>query len=423
MLPLSKMEQFTRKHLRYNVIVNLTDGGFFGVALGFASFSTIIPLFLTELTSSAILIGLAPAIHSIGWQLPQLFNAGQVARARKLKPLVLQNTLHERIPFFVFAIIAFLIPSIGKQWALIIVFAALIWQGLGGGFTANPWTSFISKIIPPESRGTFFGLQGGLVNLAISVAAVGAGYLIETIPYPTNYGYTFLIAGVALAISYIAISKSRELSDYDKVIPQEQAPFWKEAKEILSKDSNFNWFIVVRALSQFAMMGFGFYILFGLRRFNMDAITAGYLTAALTITQTFANAGMGWLGDRIGHRAMLIFGTTSAVISSIIAWYATSVLWLYPAFIMSAFANVAVWTISITFTVDFGTVTERPTYIGLSNTLITPATILAPIIGGWLIESVGFGSTFIISAIIATITALILIFIIKDPRVKKTLQV
>ena len=420
MLPLSKVEQFTRKHLRYNVTVNLIDGSLFGLALGFASFSTIIPLFVTQLTDSAILIGLAPAIHTIGWQLPQLFNAGRIARARRIKPMVLRNTIHERFPFFVLAIIAFLIPSIGKEWALFITFIALIWQGLGGGYTANPWTSFISKIIPAESRGTFFGLQGGLVNLMVSISAVGAGYLLERVAYPYNYGYSFLIACAALAASYIAISQSREPSDNEKVIPQEQAPFWNDAKLILARDKNFNWFLVVRALSQFATMGFGFYILLGLRRFHMDAITAGYLTAALTITQTFANAGMGWLGDRIGHRILLIFGAVCAVISAIMAWYAISVAWLYPAFIFSGFANVSIWTISIAFTVDFGNESERPTYIGLSNTLITPATILAPIIGGVFVDSFGFEPTFIFSAIIAAMTALILIFIVKDPRKNKT---
>jgi MFS family permease len=139
----------------------------------------------------------------------------------------------------------------------------------------------------------------------------------------------------------------------------------------------------------FATMGFGFYILLGLRRFEMDSITAGYLTAALTLTQTFANAGMGWLGDKIGHRAMLILGALATIVSSIIAWFAPTIAWLYPAFILSGIGNVALWTIGITFTVGFGSDLERPTYIGLSNTLITPATITAPILGGWLIDSLG----------------------------------
>jgi len=54
------------KNLRYNFFVNLTDGAFFGAALGFASFVTIIPLFVSTLTDSAILIGLIPAIHAMG---------------------------------------------------------------------------------------------------------------------------------------------------------------------------------------------------------------------------------------------------------------------------------------------------------------------------------------------------------------------
>ena len=105
MLPLPNLEKYIRTHLRHNVSVNLLDGALFGLALGFASFSTIIPLFVTQLTDSAILIGLAPALHAIGWQLPQLFNAGQIARAREYKPIVLRNTIHERTPFLVLAII------------------------------------------------------------------------------------------------------------------------------------------------------------------------------------------------------------------------------------------------------------------------------------------------------------------------------
>ena len=80
-------------------------------------------------------------------------------------------------------------------------------------------------------------------------------------------------------------------------------PFWQGASRILKRDTNFNWFLIARTLSQFATMGFAFYIVYALRHFQMDEITAGFLTATLTISQTVANAGMGWLGDKIGHRS------------------------------------------------------------------------------------------------------------------------
>src|SRR5512141_3146250 len=137
MLPFTKVELFIRKHLRYNVIVNLLDGGFFGAGVGFGSFSTILPLFVASMTSSATLIGLVPAIHGTGWLLPQLFTATYTSRLRRYKRTVLLATIHERIPFLGLALVALLLPKIGLQAGLVSMFMLLTWQGLGGGFTAN----------------------------------------------------------------------------------------------------------------------------------------------------------------------------------------------------------------------------------------------------------------------------------------------
>src|SRR5215210_5137257 len=268
MLPLTKVEQFTRKHLRYNIKVNMLDGGFFGLAIGFASFGTILPLFVASMTSSATLIGLVPAIHGAGWLLPQLFTAGHTSRLRRYKRTVLKLTVHERIPFLGFAIVALLLPKIGMQAGLIVTFLLLTWQGLGGGFTANPWTSMISKIIPPESRGTFFGTQAALANLLISAAAIGAGYLLGKYASPFDFVTCFLIACLFFTISWIFLALTREPADYEKVVEQNPPPFWHGAAQILKRDRNFNWFLTARILSQFATMGFAFYIVYALRRFH-----------------------------------------------------------------------------------------------------------------------------------------------------------
>ena len=115
MLPLTKVEQFTRKHLRYNVIVNMLDGGMFGAGIGFGSFSTILPLFVASMTDSATLIGLVPAIHGAGWLLPQLFTASYTSRLRRYKRTVLLATIHERVPFLGLAVVALFLTKIGVQ--------------------------------------------------------------------------------------------------------------------------------------------------------------------------------------------------------------------------------------------------------------------------------------------------------------------
>jgi MFS family permease len=416
MLPLTTLEKNIRQHLKYNLIVNLFDGSLFGVALGFASFGTILPLFVASMTDSAILIGLVPAIHSVGWQLPQLFTASHVSRLRRYKHNVLMMTIHERVPFLGFAVIALLIPVIGTKAALVLTFLFLTWQGLGGGFTANAWTSMISKIIPPESRGTFFGIQAGLANLFISFSAVGAGYLLDYLHSPQDFAACFFIASVFFGLSWGALALTREPEDTEKVIPEEKTHFWDDSKRILKRDRNFNWFLSARFLSQFATMGFSFYIIYALRQFNMDEVTAGYLTATLTVSQTIANAGMGWLGDKFGHRTMLLLGACTGLISCLLAWNAVSIVWFYPMFALAGFTNVSIWTSGLVMTTEFGNETERPIYIGLAQTLTAPATIVAPLLGGWIADSVGFIPTFTISAFLSIVVILILMFLVKDPH-------
>lgn len=413
---LSPLEQDIRKNLKHNVTVGLWDGSLFGVALGFASFGTILPLFVATMTDSATLIGLVPAIHSAGWLLPQLFTASSVSRLRRLLRTVLMTTIHERIPFLGFAIVALLLPVIGAKVGLVLTFLLLIWQGLGGGFTANAWTSMISKIIPPDSRGTFFGMQAGLANLFISFSAIGAGYLLDSLASPWDFAVCFFLASLFFALSWFALAATREPEDTEKFIPEEKTHFWDDAKRVLSRDKNFNWFLTSRILSQFATMGFSFYIIYALREFNMTPVIAGYLTATLTISQTISNIGMGWIGDKIGHRIMLIIGAIAAVFSALLAWNATSLAWFYPIFILTGMANVSLWMISMTMTVDFGSESDRPIYIGLAQTLTAPATIIAPIFGGWLADNAGFVPTFAISTILSLVMVGILTFLVKDPR-------
>jgi MFS family permease len=419
---LSPLEIDIRKHLKHNVIVNLSDGVFFGLAVGFGSFTTILPLFVSQMTDSAILIGLIPAIHSMGWQLPQFFMAGKVARLRQFKPMVLRNTIQERLPFLGLALAAWFLPVIGKPLALALTFQMLVWQGLGGGITANAWQSMIAKIIPPDWRGTFYGTQAALANLMIGTSAIAAGYLLTWQDFPFNFTLTFLFTTILMAVSWIFLALTREPIDRDKEIPDQPPSIWSGARDILKRDTNFNWFLAVRVFSQFGIMGFSFYILYALRQFDMDTVTAGFFTATFTAAQTAANLGMGWVGDKIGHRAMLILGAISGLGSIIIALFAPSIVWFYLVFALAGMSIVSIWTTAMAMTVDFGKESERPLYIGLSNTLIAPATFAAPILGGLIADTWGYAPMFITSAFFGVITILILLIFVREPRVIKDIS-
>lgn len=410
------LETQVRQHLRYNVIANMLDGSLFGLAMGFGSFSTILPLFVSHLTNSAILIGLVPAIHAVGWQLPQLYTAGKLGRMRRYKRTVVLTTIHERLPFLGLVVAALLVPQIGTTAVLGITLLLLAWQGLGAGFTANAWQSLIAKIIPPELRGTFFGGQAAGANIMMSLGAIGAGYLLQVAGFPNGFAICFLLTITCMTASWFCLARTREPESPEIPVSELPATTWKGTWDILRRDTNFSWFLVARILSLLACMGFSFYIVYGLKRFNMDDVTAGWLTATLTIAQTVANMGMGWLGDRLGHLAMLVIGALAIMFSSLLAWWAPSIFWFYPVFVLAGLANVAIWTIGMAITVEFGSEPERPTYIGLSNTLGSPVTILAPLLGGWLADTVSYPAMFMLAALIGLATTLVLVFFVKDPR-------
>ena len=398
------------KNFPFNFIVNLMDGGLFGLALGFASFSTVIPLFVSTMTDSAILIGLIPAIHVVGWQLPQLFTAHRVSQQQRYKPMVMFFTVHERLPFLGLALVAWFIPEIGPKIAIFLTFMFLIWQGLGGGLTANAWQAMIAKIIPRERWGMFFGFQSGTANLLASMGAIIAGLILTA--YSSNVGFAicFLIAFFAFGISYFALSLTRERGSPPITISTEKSAFWKDVRGILRRDTNFRWFIVVRILAQLGTVGFAFYTVYVVRYHGVSEATAGVLTAVLMISQTLFNPIMGWLGDKWNHRGVFAFGMVSAAFSAGVAVWAPTVNWFYLAYAMAGIAYVASWTIAMAMTLEFGGEHEKPSYIGLANTLIAPTAFLIPLFAGWLADTAGYEATFLATTIGAIATVLVLMF-------------
>jgi MFS family permease len=415
---LSPIEAFVRKNLRFNFLVGMLDGGAFGMGMGFGSFAAIIPLFVHHMTDSALLIGLVPAIHNMGWQLPQLLTAGWIGRLSRYKPLMLAMTIHERLPFLGLAVLAFILPGSSKATILILTFLMLIWQGFGAGMAANPWTNLVSKVIPQELHGTFFGAQSAAFNGLAGVSAIAASAILTQTALPRGFAVCFLLTFIFMALSFafLALTREPELQLPPPSIPR-QTGFLPESLRILKRDPNFRVFLIVRVLSQFAGMGFAFYIIYAVREFGMSDAAAAALVAFLLIGQVVLSPLMGRLGDLWSHRGMMGIGALGAALSAILAWRATSPAWFYAVFLLEAVAIVAIWTIPLALSVSFARdAAERPIYVGLANSLPAPAAILAPAIGGLIADAAGFGATFLLSAVSGVIMALVLWFMVRDPE-------
>jgi MFS family permease len=412
------LQSDNRQHLRHNFTVGVLDGAFFGVALGIASFTSVIPLFIATLTTSNVLIGLASQLHWIGWQLPQLLTANRVAGLTRYKPLAVFLTIHERLPFFGLAIIALLVPYISRELALILTMLMLTWQGLGGGLTATPWQSMINKLMPSDLRGTFYGAQSAAANLMAAGGAVAAGLLLEAIESPFNFALCFFAASVAMLISGGFLSWTREdAHPQGDITPSPNlAALVARLNLIMRGDHNFAWFIVARLFMQGADMARAFLVIYAMRQFNAGEEFIGILTGVSLLAQTVANPLLGWLGDRYSHRTILALSIVTIIVCVAATVAAPSLVWFYLIFGLSGITVAALWTTTIAMNAEFGSDAERPYYIGLGNTLVAPATLAAPLIGGLLADNVGYAATFIAAGICGVVALAVLLLKVREPR-------
>lgn len=90
--------------------------------------------------------------------------------------------------------------------------------------------------------------------------------------------------------------------------------------------------------------------------------------------------------------------------------------WLILSFALLGASSSGDAVSGLNIILEFAAPEDRPTYIGLTNTLLAPTIVLTPILGGWLATVVGFPTLLSVSAAVATLGGLLLAFWVHEPR-------
>jgi MFS family permease len=251
-----------------------------------------------------------------------------------------------------------------------------------------------------------------------SGAAVIAGLLLSRLPSPMNYTVCFLLAAVSLVASYLCLGNLREPDQGHEHLKPSVIPLRESINTILLKDTSFRWFLIVKMLAQFSMMASAFYMIYAVRHYQMGTAMAGMMTSVLFITQVIANPSIGFVADRWNRKLVLEIGGLALILGPVLAIYAGGAASFYLVFILTGIANAIFNTLGLAFILEYGTDSERPTYFGLANTLISPVSVIAPMLGGWLADSAGYNSTFFIAAVAGVLVVVVLHLFVTDPRRK-----
>jgi len=405
------------RHFRWNFAVNVLEGACFWFGITFAAPATIMPLYVSHLTNSRVLIGLISTITGAGWYLPQLLTANYVEQLPVKKRMVINvGFFSERLPFLFMAVSAFVLATNSPALALTAFFFTLIWLMLGAGAIAVAWQEMVAKVIPVTHRGRLLGIANfGGTAMGILGAALSAAILARY-PFPTSFGFCFALAFVFIMLSWLFLALTREppLCSYKPTISVGE--YWRCLPLVLHRDSNFASYLLTRVMTMLGRMGVGFVTVYAVERWQLSDSQAGLYTTVILVGQAIANLAFGALADRRGHKLVLEISLSLSAICMLGALLAPTPGWMYVVFAGIGALTASDILSSIGIVMEFTGPDDRPTYLGLANTIPGLFAAIAPMIGGWIASRIGYGAVFLMATLPSFTAWAILHWMVREPR-------
>ena len=380
-------------HFKRNYLLGIANGILFNIAFTFISGSTILPAFLSRLTSSSFLIGAVASLEEIGWLLPQHFVAGFVQSRKRRKTIYIVMAIFRSIVFGLLALSVFLLAE-KKSHLVVVFFILFLLFAISGGIAGVAFLDIVGKTIPANKRGSFYGWRisvGGALSFLASLTVIRT--VLQSNPYPNNYGTLFSINFVIIAAALTAFCLVKEPPS---PMIEKKNSLWAHLRrgfEILRHDIDLRRFLFFRWLVSSFYMGFPFYIIFAIKQYGVSESTVGVFLAVQMLGIVTSNLLWGWLSNNASIRIVLQLTAAVTILPPILVLTSTVVpmpLELYAVifFFLGSFYS-GIRTGYQSYLLAIAPEKERPTYVGMMNTFIAP-TLLFSGIGGLILDVTSF---------------------------------
>jgi MFS family permease len=412
-------------HYRRNFACFMLDYVFFGVGMAFVSPTTVLPSFISQLTDSAPMIGMASTIQTGAWLLPQLIAASFLADKDRRKPYLLLSAALGRSIFWSLSGILFLIGNRAPALILGLFLVALtIFTGTDA-LAAVAWFDILSEAIPAARRGRLFGI-GQVVS---GLLAVGVGAVVNALlgphgpPFPNNYALLFFLAGLGLLASWIAISFLHEPARSAQTEKLSWNDFLPQLVAVLRENHAFSLVTALRLLMGLSGMASPFYVIYATDGLHLGAESVGLFLSSQVVGSILAGFAWGYLNERSGSKIVIQCSTILALASPLLALLirpldnlaGTSAVYVYSLIFLAIGAlNSSYMPGFINFVLELAPPEERATYIALTNTLCG-VLLVVPFLGGWLLQATSYPVLYAVTAG-GVAFALLLTFRLEEPR-------
>jgi MFS family permease len=331
--PLAPQE--VRRALRISMLegavanVNITITGAIGGSVFLTGFAML-------LGANSFQLGILGALPFIG-QLFQFVGAYLEERAGNRRKLVLYNALAARLIWVLLLALPFLSFLNGAQ--LLIFFVGLAVTYALNGIAGNAWLSWMSDLVPPRRRGSYFGMRNTVGAIAAMASAFTAGLALDHFRYQGNeaFGYV-VIFGVAVlaalgAAALIARQAEPPLQPRPRAglaemfgAPLRDKPFRSFAA------ASVGWALVTGIAAPF-------FNAYGLTTLQISFTTLSLMAVVTSAVSLIFGPLVGRIQDKFGSRVTIVACTLGTVLLPW-SWVAATPNNLLPIWIGTIFSGV-----------------------------------------------------------------------------------
>jgi MFS family permease len=382
--------------------------------MAFSSTSTVLPLYLSELGASKLLIGILPGVSAIGGAFPQLFAAWWTGSLRHKKRVL--TLLH--LPLLV-AFAALAVASARIREADVLV-RAFYWIfpviAMGIGLVIPVWGDFLSKVFDPGRRGraiaTAFFVQcvlGGLAGFFL------LPWTLRRWDFPVNFAFVFAASAFAGALGSLSFLAFHEPPGGGAGRPRPHA-FGREVKAVLFGDRNLRRFLLARFLLSMNLIALAFYAVYGKEKLGFELSAAGTFTGISFFAQGASYLFWGHLGDRHGYKSVILLQYSFALAAAALAILAPSREVFYAVFVLVGFVVAGEAIGLMNFAIDLSPHADRSLYVAIVYSCLAPVSLGLTTLGGRLAEILPTRELLLLSSGGVLAGLAVLLFAVEEPR-------
>jgi len=445
---LSLLSPSSLSNQRYNFIVLTLDGLFFWLGISYYSATTILPLFVSHLTPSNLVVGAVPAVVALSWSLPQLFGAralrnlagrsaaggssgssgssglgetgraGRIARPDARKRYIIQTALLGRVPMLVLVAVTALYSVSHPTLTLVLFLLCFGLFRLAGGLNTPVYYDLVAVVIHPRIRARFIGLSQFLGGAIAAVALATGSAVLDSFPFPGGFVILFTVGLILMtgAIGFMAIVREPDFTQEAGHAPEGSddpagatggaggtgstdsgTGIVRAAALTLRRDAAFRGYLGGRVFVALASMAQAFYAIHATRDMGGTDGDVAFFSAILLGSQTVSTLVWGAVADRLHLQPVLLAATVLGALATGIALAAPSLAWFGLVFAVAgaALGALAVTDPGMPLALAERSNADRALYVAVANTVLAPVYVVAPLVGGAAADTGGYALTYV----------------------------